>query len=284
MSIQENDVQNFWQGNPCGEMLVGGLDEENHEKFFSEYDKFRYEEYPELLNCLDRMSFAGKSVLEIGLGEGADSEQIIKRGGLWSGVDLTAESVRRLNARLKLHDLPYGELKQGSALDLPFEENSFDKVYSCGVLHHVPNISQAQKEICRVLKPDGELIAMFYAKVSLNYLLSIFIFRRLSLLILYSIGFKGKSGSKLAQHIENAKREGIFDYLKIENFIHRNTDGPLNPYAKVYTVDEVKRDFSNFEIIKTYKNFMHAPPLPVHGLSGGGWFGWCLWVHMRPKK
>lgn len=68
----------------------------------------------------------------------------------------------------------------------------------------------------------------------------------------------------------------------MRNFIHRNTDGRLNPYAKVYTLNEVKNDFPGFEIIKSYKSFMHAPPFPVHGAPGGSIMGWHLWVHLRP--
>ena len=33
---------------------------------------------------------------------------------------------------------------------------------------------------------------------------------------------------------------------------------------------------------RTYKRFMHAPPLPVHGLPGGNVMGWHLWAHLSP--
>jgi len=284
--MNEKSVQSFWEGHPCGEELVGGLDNfgEDYLKFFDEYDAFRYNEYPELLKVLDHIGFDGKSVLEIGLGEGADSEQIIRRGAVWSGVDLTFESISRVKARMKLKKLRFSELKQGSALDLPFKEGSFDKVYSCGVLHHIPEIKKAQQEIHRVLRKDGELVMMLYAKVSLNYLLSIFVLRRVVLACLYIIGAKGNPGSKTSQHLKNAREVGLFKYLKMSNFIHRNTDGPLNPYAKVYDMNDVKSDFPDFEVSKVYKNFMHAPPIPVHGMPGGSSLGWCLWVHMKPKK
>lgn len=283
--MNEEQVKAFWQSNPCGDMQVGGLNSFNKEyqQFFEAYDAFRYGEYPELLRLLDAMNFSGKTILEIGPGEGADSEQIILRGGKWSGVDLTEESVERVRARLKLHDLPYGELKQGTVLKLPFPDKSFDKVYSCGVLHHVPEIQQAQKEINRVLKPNGELIVMLYAKVSLNYLFSIFVLRRLVMAVLYLTGVKGKPGSKIAQHLENARKDGLFNYLRMKHFIHRNTDGPLNPYTKVYTFREVKHDFPDFVVMKAYKSFMHAPPLPIHGMPFRHVFGWHLWVHLCPQ-
>lgn len=57
-----------------------------------------------------------------------------------SGVDLTAESIARVQARLTLRDLPCKELRQGSVLDLPFADDTFDMVFSHGVLHHVPDI------------------------------------------------------------------------------------------------------------------------------------------------
>ena len=60
-------------------------------------------------------------------------EQIIRRGARWSGLDLTAESVARLRTRLELRQLPYDELKQGSALAIPYPDNAFDKVFSHGV-------------------------------------------------------------------------------------------------------------------------------------------------------
>jgi ubiquinone/menaquinone biosynthesis C-methylase UbiE len=282
--MNEEQVKSFWQTHPCGDMQVGGLGRfgEDYCAFFDQYDAFRYVENPELLRLMDEMGFSGKTVLEIGPGEGADAEQIIRRGGIWSGLDLTAESVKRVGIRLRLRQLLYKELKQGTVRDLPFDSNSFDKVYSCGVLHHVPEIKKAAQEIHRVLKPDGELIVMLYAKVSLNYLVSICILRRLLLACAYLAGVQGAEGSKLSQHIKNAKESGLFNYLKMRNFIHRNTDGPLNPYTKVYTLGEVKRDFPDFEIVKCYKTRIHAPPLPVHGFPGGKIMGWHLWVHVRP--
>ena len=156
--MNEAQVQSFWQAHPCGDHQVGGLDQgfaRDYETFFREYDAFRYRREGHILKCLDAIDFRDKHLLEIGLGQGADSEQIIRRGGNWSGLDLTAEAVDRVRTRLKLHGLPYEELKQGSALEIPYENDSFDMVFSHGVLHHIPEIRRAQAEIARVLKPGG---------------------------------------------------------------------------------------------------------------------------------
>lgn len=280
--MNESDVQAFWQNHPCGEMQVGGLEKyrANYTKFFEEYDKFRYRNEGHILKCLDEIDFESKHTLEIGLGEGADSEQIIRRGAIWSGVDLTEESVRRVQTRMELKNLKYSAIKQGSALELPFDDNSFDIIFSHGVLHHVPDINRAQQEIWRILKPGGKLIVMLYAKYSLNYLLSISIIRRLGLALLYAIRYN--PGGIYGQHLVNARKQGLVDYLKIDNFIHHNTDGPLNPYAKVYDLKTVRRDFLNFKISKHFKQFMHAPPLSVRWLPLERAVGWHLWVYLEP--
>jgi len=281
--MKEQEIQTFWQLHPCGDALVGGLRAENrsdYELFFQRYDDFRYKQEKHIFRCLDSINFKDKKVLEIGLGQGADSEQIIRRGAKWSGLDLTDESVERVKTRLEIRQLPYEIVKQGSALNIPFPDHSFDIVFSHGVLHHIPEIHRAQKEIARALKPDGELIIMLYAKWSLNYLVSIGFVRRAGLLALHAAG--RDPGGIFSLHLINARKMGLWRYLRMENFIHRNTDGPLNPYSKVYDVAKVRQDFPDFRVVRAYKRFMHAPPLPISWLPFSHLLGWHLWVHLRP--
>jgi SAM-dependent methyltransferase len=280
--MDESTIQDFWNRHPCGDLQVGGLKAwgGDYEAFFTDYDNHRYDKESHILRCLDGIAFEGKKVLEIGLGQGADSEQIIRRGGHWSGLDLTPESIARVQTRLSLRRLPYGALKQGSVLQIPYEDRQFDIVFSHGVLHHVPDILQAQCEIRRVLSADGELIVMLYARWSLNYLLSISLVRRLGLLTLYAT--QRNPGGILGQHLANARELGVWRYLAMDNFIHRNTDGPLNPYAKVYDLTTVKKNFPDFRVVRAYKQFMHAPPLRVGWLPFERALGWHLWVHLRP--
>jgi len=288
--MDEHTVQRFWQEHVCGDAQVGGLHERFHddyEGFFTEYDHFRYQNERHLPACIDALNVAGKQVLEIGLGEGADSERLIRKGARWSGADLTAESVARVRTRLTLRELPHEDLRQASVLDLPFPDNAFDIVFSHGVLHHVPNINQAQKEIHRVLRPGGELVIMMYARWSLNYLVSIGMIRRAALLALYPLTRAGKTRFQgahgmLASHLGNARAMGLFRYLRLEEFTHHNTDGPATPYALVYDRRRLEQDFPSFRVRRTYKRFMHAPPLPVHGLPGETLMGWHLWAHLEP--
>lgn len=283
--MKESEISDFWQQNPCGASLVGDLTDEERQayaEFFDRYDGFRYSTELHILANLDAIDLKGKRVLEIGLGQGADSEQLIRRGAIYTGVDLTEESVKRVRIRFDLKGLAYDRVQQASVLSLPFEDDSFDIVYSHGVLHHVPEIKQASGEIARVLKPEGELIAMLYAKRSVNYLLSISVVRRLGLIGAYLIGARGNA--MVAEHIGNAKEAGLFNYLAMKNFIHRNTDGPRNPYSKVYSLSAVANDFPDFKIDRSYQCFMHAPPLSVRWMPLASTLGWHLWVHMRSRK
>jgi len=289
--IDELAVRRFWQENACGDDQVGGLHSRfagDYDTFFTAYDDFRYRNEHHLLKCLAGLDVSGKQVLEIGLGEGSDSERLIHHGALWSGVDLTPESVARVKTRLTLRELPYQQLRQGSVLSLPFADDSFDVVFSHGVLHHVPDIRQAQQEIHRVLRPGGELVIMMYARWSVNYVISIALIRRAALLLTYPaarLGLitAGTSGSMLAEHLESARQIGLFRYLRLKEFIHHNTDGPANPYSGVYDRRRVRRDFPSFRVNRTYKRFMHAPPLPLHRLPGQSLAGWHLWAHLVPS-
>jgi SAM-dependent methyltransferase len=286
--VNEAAVQSFWNAHPCGDHIVGGLRdtfEEEYESFFDAYDTWRYRQEGHIPACLDRTDWRDRKVLEIGLGQGAESEQLIRRGASWSGLDVTQESVDRVSARLAVRNLPYDDLRRGSALAIPWPSDSFDIVFSHGVLHHVPDIHQAQSEIHRVLKPGGRLVVMLYARASLNYQVSIRYIRRAALLAAYPMRRVGvvRSSTVLRQHLDNAEAVGLRPYLRLEAFTHRSTDGPLNPYARVYSLRQVAMDFPDFRIIEAYKRYMHAPPLPVHGLPGAGRIGWHLWVTLEAR-
>jgi SAM-dependent methyltransferase len=283
--IEETQIRHHWESSPVGENIAGTLHRDfggDHEAFFDAYDRWLYKSQGHILRALDQFDWKGKRVLEIGLGQGSDSEQLIRRGALWSGIDLTSESVKRVRRRLAIRNLPFDYLVEGSAVHLPFRERQFDMVYSHGVLHHVPEIKRAQAEIRRVLVPDGRLVVMLYARNSLNYLVCVRLLRRLglALICLGNLPARGIYG----EHKKLAREIGLRNYLRIENFIHRSTDGPHNPYSKVYDRNAIEEDFPAFEIFRTFKLFMHAPPLPVHGLPGESWLGWHLWAELQPAQ
>jgi hypothetical protein len=86
--MDEQMIQGCWQDHACGDAKVGGLRERfdgDYEKFFTDYDEFRYQNERHLAACIDSLNVGGKQLLGIGLGEVADSERLIRRRARRSG-------------------------------------------------------------------------------------------------------------------------------------------------------------------------------------------------------
>jgi hypothetical protein len=49
----------------------------------------------------------------------------------------------------------------------------------------------------------------------------------------------------------------------------------------VYDLAAVRRDFPAFRLVRAHKEFMHAPPLPVHGIPAARLMGWHLWIELE---
>jgi ubiquinone/menaquinone biosynthesis C-methylase UbiE len=116
-------------------------------------------------------SMTGKRVLEVGPGAGAHSALFARHGALVTAVDITFPRARATAAKLALIDGPgaaSGAI-QADAERLPFADNTFDIVYSNGVLHHTHDTEAAVAEAYRVLKPGGQAVIMLYCKSSWHY-------------------------------------------------------------------------------------------------------------------
>ena len=101
----------------------------------------------------------GKLVLDAGIGTGRFSDVVARWGGVPVGVDLSlaVESARRNLARY-----PRSLVVQGDIFSLPFREESFDHVFSIGVLHHTRSTREALRSIARLVKPGGVVAAAVY--------------------------------------------------------------------------------------------------------------------------
>jgi ubiquinone/menaquinone biosynthesis C-methylase UbiE len=114
----------------------------------------------------DFASTAGKRVLEIGVGLGADHQRFAQAGANLTGIDLTARAVAQTRRRLTLFGFD-SSLSVGDAENLQFPPDTFDCVYSWGVLHHSPHTAKAISEVHRVLRPHGVAKIMIYHRWSL---------------------------------------------------------------------------------------------------------------------
>ena len=169
---------------------------------------------------------SNRDVLEIGVGLGADHQRFADAGARLTGVDLTERAVAHTGQRLAAFGL-HSHLQTADAENLPFDAESFDIVYSWGVLHHSPNTAKAVDEVWRVLKPGGSARVMIYHTHSMvGYMLW----------IRYAL-FAGHPGRSLAdiyaRHLES-------------------------PGTKAYTVDEARTLFARFANVEIETVLTHG--------------------------
>jgi SAM-dependent methyltransferase/uncharacterized protein YbaR (Trm112 family) len=104
-------------------------------------------------------------ILDAGCGDGIDLANLARRAGVEIvGVELSDggcwTSFERSFA------FPSAHVVQADICRLPFDDDSFDFVYSYGVLHHLPAPKEGLQELVRVLKPEARLAAYFYEDFS----------------------------------------------------------------------------------------------------------------------
>ncbi len=99
----------------------------------------------ELDIALQLLPLTGK-LLEIGAGTGWQAQELEDRGYDVSAIDLPSSKYRENRIRT---------ITDYDGKEIPFEDNVFDVVFSSNVFEHIPHIDKFQKEIRRVLKPDG---------------------------------------------------------------------------------------------------------------------------------
>lgn len=108
----------------------------------------------------DRSQLKGKLVLDVGCGTGRFVDVASRSGARVVGIDLS--NAAEVAAR-NLSDRPGVTIYQADVFHLPFKPESFDFIYSIGVLHHTPDCEQAFKNLVPLLKPGGQIAIWLYS-------------------------------------------------------------------------------------------------------------------------
>jgi malonyl-CoA O-methyltransferase len=98
--------------------------------------------------------FSGLRVLDAGCGKGPYARRfkaLYPSAEIW-GMDLSEVLLRRLPSDVRT--------RQGTLLDIPFEDGTFDRVYCTEALEHAVNPQAAVAELCRVTKPGGRVVIL----------------------------------------------------------------------------------------------------------------------------
>jgi SAM-dependent methyltransferase len=283
-------VRAFWQANPCGVKFADAAPGTRH--FYELVEAHRYTKEWHIPLAADFAGTRGLKVLEVGCGLGTDGAQFVAAGADYTGVDLTEAAVELARKRFELFDLP-GKFQTADAENLPFPDESFDLVYSHGVLHHTPETGKAIREIHRVLRPRARAVVMLYHRGSYNYRVNISVLRRAGAKLLkWEMGIKlvhqitGEPLESLRAHAALLKTEKD-SYLKPAEFLSHNTDGAGNPLARVYSRREARELFKEFSEVTLKTYFLNKRWLPLLGSLlprslesrlASRW-GWHLWVY-----
>ncbi|MDA2936704.1 class I SAM-dependent methyltransferase [Acidobacteria bacterium AH-259-A15] len=156
------EVKKHWESEVCGTRY--GTNVADRRSYFLQIAHARYTLEPYILSFAEFEKAKNSRVLEIGVGAGTDFQNWCQYAAHAVGVDLSHNAVALTKERLILSRIPSHRysLLNGDVEKLTFESESFDLVYSWGVLHHTPETVTAFHETYRVLKPGSTLKAMIY--------------------------------------------------------------------------------------------------------------------------
>ena len=282
-------VRDFWQNHPCGTKFADA--QPGSRVFYELVEQHRYEKEWHIPDAAGFNQTKNLRVLEIGCGLGTDGAQFAKAGADYTGIDLTQAAVDLARRRFALFNLP-GTFRVADAENLDFPDNSFDIVYSHGVLHHTPDTAGSICEVHRVLRPGGRALVMIYHRDSYNYRVNISMLRRAGVhLLRWHSGLKivrlltGEPEDALREHARRLRSER--EYLGPQEFLNQNTDGAGNPLARVYSRNDARelfKDFSNVELRVYFFNKRWLPilgrvlPRSLEARLASRW-GWHLWIY-----
>ena len=244
LSDIKHDIQDFWTD--LYQQWYQQFDEEITEKTILQHlDEMEVVfNHRSLLPVIElkKAEINGKNILEIGCGGGGHSLYFKRYGAAVTAVDITPERIISAAKKLRLLHSKCPEMCYlADAENLPFEDSTFDIVYSNGVLHHSESVEKCMSEVHRVLKKEGDAVIMLYSRHSSQFWLNL-----LPKSILTGLFF--------------CKKEKYWLGILTEGKPKNNTVS--NPLTRVYSKVEILRLFEKFHITSMRKNGFLFSQLP----------------------
>ncbi len=164
--MPNNPVETHYTRSDLGEAILAALNAAGKDidhltpDDLAPVDEFHGGQRPATIRLAELVGFTGtERVLDVGSGLGGPSRYLAWHYGCRvSGVDLTAEFVRIAEMLTRLTGLTdKADFRQGNALDLPFDDMTFDVVWSQNAAMNIADRDRLYREMGRVLKPGGKL-------------------------------------------------------------------------------------------------------------------------------
>ena len=144
--------------------------QEIDDRFFSnaqQYMPWRRRPFEALI---DFDGLAEKDVLEIGVGNGSHAQLIAPHARSYWGIDITDYAVKSTSKRMECFGIDDARILRMDAERMGFADESFDFIWSWGVIHHSANTEQILREMRRVLRCGGSAVTMVYHRGLWNVL------------------------------------------------------------------------------------------------------------------
>jgi len=170
------EVRSYWDSHPLGcQYVTDPSIEMGSPEFFDHIRPWMNPfKFPWIMERIDTeaASLQGKHLLEVGCGMGFDSLEFLKRGVRVTATDLTPTAVGLARRHFEIAGVQAEDVRVENALELSFDDNTFDAVWANGVLHATSDTRRAIQEVHRVLKRGGQaMISHFYRRPSWMLLL-----------------------------------------------------------------------------------------------------------------
>lgn len=166
-------VKDFWNRRPCN--IRHSTQPVGTKEYFDEVDARRYFVEPHILDFAEFEKWRDKRVLEIGCGIGTDTVRFAKAGAQITATDLSEASLDICRQRFDIYGLDGSfYAANGEELSDVVPVETYDLIYSFGVIHHSPSPRSIIEELTKYGGPNTEFRIMLYAKWSWKVLWILF--------------------------------------------------------------------------------------------------------------
>lgn len=171
MTATITEVRKFWDDRPCN--VRHSSKEVGTKEYFDEVETKKFFVEPHILDFTEFLKWEGKKVLEIGCGLATVGANFAINGAEYTGIELSESSLELAKKRFEVLEQK-GSFYSGNAEELssfvPVE--TYDLIYSFGVIHHSPHPEKIVSEIKKYMDENSTLKIMLYAKDSWkNYMI-----------------------------------------------------------------------------------------------------------------
>ena len=171
MTVTIEEVKKFWNDRPCN--IKHSSKELGTMEYFDEVELKKFRAEPHILKFTEFPQWKNKKVLEVGCGLGTVGINFALNGSDYTGVELSKESLEIAKKRFEVYNQS-GKFYLGNAEELssfvPIE--TYDLIYSFGVIHHSPHPEKIVSQIKKYMNENSVLKIMLYAKDSWkNYMI-----------------------------------------------------------------------------------------------------------------